>query len=66
MVSERRRSFLKSSRRDLPFFQPLVELLLGEGRLDLGQLGVDFLVGREQAEFLGALHQDLVVDQVAQ
>ena len=47
------------------FLQPLVELLLGEGRLDLGQLGVDFLVGSQQSQLFGALHQDLVIDEVA-
>src|SRR6202044_3779562 len=50
---------------DLPLLQSLVKLLLGEGSFDLGQLGVDFLVGSEQTQLLGALHQDFVVNQVA-
>ena len=66
IVSERRRSLLEIVQSDLPFLQALIELLLREGRFDLGQLGVDFLVRGQQAKLLGALHQDFVVDQIAQ
>ena len=47
-------------------FKPFVELFLAERRLDLGQLGVDFIIGGQQSEFLGALHENFVIDQLLQ
>ena len=43
-----------------------IELLLGERRLDLGELGVDLLVGGDEVELGGALLLDVVVDEIAQ
>ena len=63
---ERRRSRLKSSSVSLRSLQPLVEFLLRVRRLDLRQLAVHFLVGRQQAQLFRALHQDFVVDELAQ
>ena len=52
--------------RNLLVSELLVELFLGVGRLDLVHLAVDFLVGGEEAEFLGTMHEDFVIDELAQ
>src|ERR1700691_6067579 len=44
----------------------LVEFFGGIGRFDFVQSAVDFLVGCQQAEFLGTLHQDFRRDQFVQ
>jgi hypothetical protein len=47
-------------------FELAVELFLGEGRLDLGDLGVHFFVGGDQVELGSTLLLDVIVDQIAQ
>ena len=63
---ERRRSRLEIGNRNIAGGEALVEIGLAERRFDLGQLGVDLVVGGEQPQLLGALHQDLVIDQLFQ
>jgi len=52
--------------RDLLLFQTLVELFLVLGRFDLVELAIDFLLGGQQAEFLGSAHHHLIVDHLPQ
>ena len=57
---------LEVGERNSAVGEALVEVLLAERRLDLSQFAIDFVVGGQQAEFLGTLHQDFVVDQLLQ
>ncbi len=50
--------------RDLALLHALVELFLSVRRLDLVELLLHFLVGGEQTELFGALHEHLVVDEL--
>src|SRR5579864_2171035 len=51
---------------DLFVLEFLIELFLGVRRLDLVHFAIDLLVGGEEAEFLGAMHEDFVVDELAE
>ncbi len=51
---------------DLLVLELLIELFLGVRGLDLVHFAIDFLVGGEKAEFLGASHEDFVVDEFAE
>ncbi len=51
---------------DVLFLQPGGELFRGVGRFNLVQFAVDFFVGGQQAQLLGPVHQNLVVNQFAQ
>jgi len=46
--------------------QLAVELLLSEGSLDFGELGIDLLVGCDEIELGGALLLDFIVDEMAE
>ena len=51
---------------DLLVFQSGFELFTGIGRLVFVQLAVNLVVGSQQPEFLGAVHDDFVFNQLAQ
>ena len=51
---------------DLLVLQPLIELLLGEGRFVLVKLAVNLFVSGEQTQLFRAAHEDLVIDHLVQ
>src|ERR1700691_455455 len=52
--------------RHLVVAKLLLELLLGPGSLQLGELSFDVRIARQQALLFGALQHDLAIDQAAQ
>ena len=48
---------------EMLFVQLALELFRGVGALGFGELVLDFAVARLQAQFLGALQENLIVDQ---
>src|SRR6185437_4105087 len=52
--------------RKFALLQSLIELLVGIRRSNFFQSAVYFLVGGQQPQFAGTMHQDLVFDQVFQ
>ena len=51
---------------ELLFGQPLFELFLGIGGLELVELAIHFFVGSDEAQFLRSLQHDLLLDQIFQ
>ena len=52
--------------RELAFTQALCEFTGAIWRLDLIEFAVNLFVSREQAELGGAMHQDFILNQLAQ